>query len=133
MFVLNSGLAVAAAAEVEITEPWIRATIPGSTVSAAYLRIQSRIPLTLIEIGVGAGMQAELHETRLDAGIMKMRALAGLQIPAGKLVDLIPGGKHIMLTQVTQPIHRGDIVPLVLLFEAADKKRFRLVANAVAR
>jgi copper(I)-binding protein len=60
----------------------------------------------------------------MEGGVMRMRAVAGgLELPAGKAVELKPGGYHVMLMDLKQPLNAGDVVPVTLVFEGADKKR----------
>ena len=63
----------------------------------------------------------EIHEMKMDGGVMKMRAISRLDLPAGKPVKLAPGGYHVMLMDLKQPLKKGDLVPLTLKFEGKDK------------
>ena len=70
----------------------------------------------------------------MDAGIMKMRRLEkGLELPAGKTVELKPGGYHVMLMDLKQQVKDGDTIPLTLLIEAANGSRQTLELKAPAR
>ncbi len=62
---------------------------------------------------------AEIHEMRLDAGVMKMRDVGTLEVKAGETVQLKPGGYHVMLSELRQPLKVGDRFPLTLKFENA--------------
>ena len=64
---------------------------------------------------------------------MKMRAVPGLELPAGKPVDLKPGGYHVMLMDLKQPLKAGDTVPLTLVVEGKDKKRQTVEVKATVR
>jgi len=66
----------------------------------------------------------EIHEMKMDGNVMKMAALAkGLELPAGQTVELKPGGYHVMLMELKQPLKDGDSVPLSLVVEGTDGKR----------
>ena len=75
---------------------------------------------------VGAASPAagitEIHEMKMDGGVMSMRAIPRLELPAGKPVQLGPGGYHVMLINLKQPLKKGDSVPLTLQVEGKDKK-----------
>ena len=68
----------------------------------------------------------EIHEMKMEKDVMKMAAIAGLDLPAGKAVDLKPGGYHVMLMQLKQEIKEGETVPITLVFENKEGKKSRL-------
>lgn len=116
-----------------ISEVWIKPTIPGSDVSAAYMHIKSATTFNLIKAESPLVGIAELHSMNMKDGVMEMKAEDAFLIPAGKAIDLKPGGMHIMLMKVRQPIKAGDKVPLTLTFEAPDKKSLTVKLDAIAR
>ena len=65
----------------------------------------------------------EVHEMKLVDNVMKMRPLPALDLPAGQAVELKPGGYHIMLLDLKQPVAQGGTVPLTLVFEGKDGQR----------
>jgi copper(I)-binding protein len=64
---------------------------------------------------------------------MKMRAVPGLELPAGKMVELKPGGYHVMLLDLKGQVKDGDMVPLTLVIEGRDGKRQTLELKVPAR
>ena len=66
----------------------------------------------------------------MDGNVMKMRAIPGLELPAGKAVDLKPGGYHVMLMSLKQPLKDGETVPLTLVVEGKDGKQEKLEVKA---
>jgi copper(I)-binding protein len=58
---------------------------------------------------------------KMENDIMKMRAIPRLDLPAGKAVELKPGGYHVMLMDLKQPLKKGEAVPISLRFEGKDK------------
>lgn len=62
-----------------------------------------------------------------------MSAIAGLDLPAGRAVELKPGGYHVMLMQLKQEIKEGDMVPITLVFENKDGKRQTVEVKAPTR
>ena len=78
----------------------------------------------------GAGT-VEVHEMSTDGGVMKMRAMpGGLELPAGRSVELKPGGYHIMLMDLKAQVKEGDRVPMTLIIEYKDGKRQTLDITA---
>jgi periplasmic copper chaperone A len=108
----------------KVFDVWAKTTVPGGSVSAAYMHIKSGKPLKLVKAESSIAQTVEIHDMKMNAGVMQMKAIDAVEIPANKLVDLKPGGMHIMLIKVNKPINKGDQVPLTLTFETADKKTF---------
>lgn len=110
-------LLTAAAAEPAATQVWARATMPGQTAGAAYLRLASPGDDTLLAVESPAAATVELHEIRRgEDGMARMQALpGGIAIPAGGTVDLKPGGLHIMLIGLHAPLRKGQRLPLTLI------------------
>ncbi|MEG0885741.1 MAG: copper chaperone PCu(A)C, partial [Janthinobacterium sp.] len=73
------------------------------------------------------------HEMRLEGDVMRMRAVPGLDLPAGKTVELKPGGYHVMLLDLKGQVKAGDKIPLTLVVEGEDKRRETIEVSAVAR
>ena len=116
-----------------VFDVWVKTTVPGGTVSAAYMHIKSAVPLKLVKAESSIAAIVEIHEMKMNDGVMEMKGLDAVEIPANKLVDLKPGGVHIMLMKVKSPINNGDKVPLTLTFEGADKKPLVVKLDAVAK
>jgi copper(I)-binding protein len=74
-----------------------------------------------------------MHETKMDNGVMRMRAIGQLPLPAGKSVELKPNGYHVMLLDLTRPLNDGDAVPLILTVQDASGTKTNLQVNAVVR
>ena len=75
----------------------------------------------------------EIHDMKMNDGVMEMKALDAVIVPADKLVALAPGGMHVMLMQVKKPIRKGDKVRLTLTFEDAAKKPVIVTLDAIAK
>lgn len=106
-----------------ISDPWVRATVPGQRVAAAYLTLQAAVPLRLVHVDAPAAASVQIHEMRMDGEIMKMRELKALELPAGQAVSLSPGGIHLMLLDVKQPLRPGQSVPMTFALENAAGQR----------
>ena len=135
-FTLLMSLAFAAlssTAQVTVSEPWVRATVPQQKATGAFMKLQSAQDAKLISAKSAVAGVVEVHEMAMDAGVMKMRAVDGLALPMGKAVDLKPGGYHVMLMDLKSQLKDGDAVPLTLTFETKDGKRQTMEVKATAR
>ncbi len=119
---LNCSSLAALAADVDIKDPWARGTVSGQQATGAFMTITSKSGAVLVGAASPAAGNTEIHEMKMDGGIMKMRAIPRLELPAGKPVQLGPGGYHVMLINLKQPLKKGDTVPLTLQVESRDKK-----------
>jgi periplasmic copper chaperone A len=119
--------------DVKVFDVWARTTVPGASVSAAYMHIKSKSAVKLIKAESTLAGMTEIHQMSMKDGVMNMSAVDAVEVPAGKLVDLKPGGLHIMLMQLKQPIRKGEEVPLKLTFEDANKKTFVMDVKAKAQ
>jgi hypothetical protein len=120
------------AANISVTDAWARATMPGQPVSGAYMQIHSDVDARLLSVSSPAVPRVEVHEMKIDGGVMRMREVKAIELPQGKTVSLQPGGFHIMLINLPKPIAAGDIVPLTLLVESGGKQQ-TVDVKAVAR
>ena len=118
-------------AQVTVKEPWVRATVPAMKATGAFMQIMSVQDARLVEAKSPIAGIVEIHEMAMDKGVMKMRALPdGLDLPAGKAVELKSGGYHVMLMDLKQQMKEGDTVPLTLVIEGKDKKRTTIEVKA---
>ena len=121
---IGAGCAVPAdeaqAQPVTVKDAWVRATAPGQKVAGAYMELVSRTDMALTAVASPVAASAELHSTSMEEGVMRMRPIARIELPAGKPVKLAPGGLHIMLVDIKQPLKPGDKVPLTLTVQRAD-------------
>ena len=105
-----------------IDHPWARPTAAGAQNGAAYFAIKNGGDAAdkLLSVASPAAASVEVHESREEAGVMKMRpAEGGVEINAGKTVELKPGGYHVMLIGLKQPLKLGEHFPMTLTFEKA--------------
>jgi periplasmic copper chaperone A len=112
-----------ASAQVTVSEPWARATVPQQKASGAFMRLTATQDSRLVEVRSPAARVVELHEMVMDGNTMRMRAAPGLDLPAGKPFELKPGGYHVMLMDLNQQLKEGDTVPITLVVEHKDKQR----------
>ena len=104
-----------------INDAWVREVPPGSSVSAAYMTIQNKgNDDQLIAISSDFSETAELHTSKVDdSGVATMEMINVLDIPSGKTVELKPGGMHIMLIGIKEPLVGKESVNLKLEFNQA--------------
>ena len=106
-------------APVAVEGAWARASVQGQTASGAFMRLTAPEATRLVRIESPVAGVAEVHEMKMDGNVMKMRALPGLDLPAGQAVELKPGGYHLMLMDLKAPLATGASVPLTLVFQDA--------------
>lgn len=131
--VLMSALFSQAQAQVTVKDAWVRATVAQQKATGAFMQLQSAQDAQLISAQSPVAGVVEVHEMRMDGGVMKMRAVPSLALPAGKSVDLKPGGYHVMLMDLKGQVKDGDTVPVTLVVEGQDGKRQSLELALPAR
>ncbi len=123
-----------AQAQTTVTEPWVRGTVAQQKATGLFATITSAKGGRLVSASTPVAGLVEIHEMKMDGDTMRMRALAnGLELPAGKAVQLKPGGYHVMLMDLKQPLKAGDEIAVTLVIEGADKQRETLQLKAPVR
>jgi len=120
-------------AQVDISQAWVRATVAPQKATGAFVQLKAKSDSRLVEVRSSVAGVAEIHEMKMEGSTMKMRAVDGLDLPAGQLVELKPGSLHIMLMDLKKPLAAGEAVDLTLVFEGRDKKRVEQEIKAEAR
>ncbi len=115
---------------VQVSDAWVRETVPGQSIGAAYMRIRSTQRVELVRVHSGAARSAEIHQMSMENGLMKMRELKSVGIDAGREVALEPGGTHIMLVDMKRPLRPGEEVTLKLHFRRLDGSAFAMTVRA---
>lgn len=108
-----------AAAPVKAEGAWARASVQGQKGTGAFMTLTASEPLTLVGASSPAAGVTEVHEMKMDGDVMRMRAVAGLDLPAGKPVALSPGGYHLMMMDLKAPLQKDSTVPVTLTFRDA--------------
>jgi copper(I)-binding protein len=108
---------------ISVDGAWARATVPGQMGSAAYLTIHNAGGEDKLLAVTSSGADASLHSTSMDNGVMRMRSLQALDIPAKGTVELKPGGTHVMLMALKQPLQAGATLELDLRFEKSGERK----------
>jgi len=120
-------------AQVQVSEPWIRATVPAQKTSGAYMQINAAKEARLVSVSTPVAGLSEMHEMAMSGNVMKMGAVKAIDLPAGKAVELKPGGYHVMLLNLKRQLKEGETVPLTLVVEGPDKKRQSVEVKAIVR
>lgn len=107
-------------AEVNISDAWVRANAPGQKVGAAYMALKSTQDSALVAAESPSAGSVEIHSMSMKNGVMKMRMLENLPLPAGKVEKLAPGGFHLMLLDLKKPLKAGEEVKFKLSFKDKD-------------
>ncbi len=113
----------AAWAQTTVADAWVRGTVAQQKATGLFATITSTTGGKLVGASSPVAGTVEIHEMKMDGDTMRMRAVAALDLPAGKAVELKPGGYHVMLIDLQQVLKAGDTVPLKLIVEGADKQR----------
>ena len=118
------------AQNVTISNSWVRATVQGQKATGAFMTVTSKENSKLIAVSSPIASIVEIHDMKMDKDVMKMSALPnGLDLPAGKAVDLKPGGFHIMLMDLKLPLNKDVAVPLTLTFQDSSGKKSQQVVQ----
>jgi len=125
--------ATAAHAQVTVQDAWVRASVPNQKATGAFMRLNAAKDTRLVSVSSPAAPLAEIHEMKMEGDVMKMREVPAVELPAGKAVELKPGGYHVMLMDLPKPVKEGDTVPITLVFEGKDGKRESMEVKAQAR
>lgn len=115
--------AISPATAVEVREAWARATAPGQKVGVTYLTIKSVNSARLLAVNSAICKRVEIHSSSMEGGVMRMRQLKELKLPAGEDVVLAPMGTHFMLMELHSPLKEGDRFELVLVVREGGKRR----------
>jgi len=115
---------------VAITNSWVRATVQGQKATGAFMTVTSKENAKLVTVSSPVAGIVEIHEMKMDKDVMKMSTLPnGLDLPAGKAVDLKPGGFHIMLMDLKLPLNKDVAIPLTLTFQDSSGKKSQQVVQ----
>jgi copper(I)-binding protein len=123
------------AGAIAVTAPWTRVASQGAQ-GAGYMTLRNggTAPDRLVAARTPAAQATELHTHVRDGDVMRMRQVPAIDLPPGQPVMLQPGGLHLMLIGLTQPLRQGAKLPVTLVFERAGEVQVELsVESAGAR
>jgi len=120
-----------ALAQTTVKDPWVRGTVAQQKATGAFFQITATGGGTLVSAASPVAGVVEIHEMSMDGNTMKMRALPkGLDLPAGKTMELKPGGYHVMLMDLKAPLKAGESVDISLVVEGKDGKKETIALKA---
>ncbi len=130
---LFAGNACADSSGVVVIDPYVRAIPPGLKVSAAYMTLQNNTDAEKKLVGVSSdsAKNAELHEHVHKDGMMQMREVESISIPANSSTMIEPGGYHIMLIGLTKAIKSGDLLNMELKFDDGKKQIIKIEVKKI--
>lgn len=129
--VATAGLTGCQQAELGASDAWVRLPAVTGRPGAAYFNVQGGGQATsLLAVSTPAAIRAELHEMKHEGGMMTMAEMKDVAIPAGAIVKFEPGGKHVMLYDISPSVRAGIKIPLRLAF--ADGKTVEVEAEVRA-
>jgi copper(I)-binding protein len=101
---------------VEVKDAWVRSTVQGQQATGAFMKITAAKDARLVSVSSPVAGVSEVHEMKMDGDVMRMRAVeGGLALPAGKPVELKPGGYHLMLMDIKTALKKDTTIPLTLV------------------
>jgi copper(I)-binding protein len=118
---------MAHAQSVDVKDAWVRTSVPGQKATGAYMKLTAKDGANLVAASSPVAGVTEVHEMKMEGDVMKMKAVAGgLDLPAGKTVELKPGGYHVMLMDLKAALPKDSTIPLTLVFKDAKGVESRL-------
>lgn len=120
-------------AQVSVTDPWVRATVPQQKATGAFMKLTAAADVKLVEARSPFAGVTEIHEMTMAGDRMQMRPVAQLPLTAGQTVELRPGGLHVMFFELKAQAKEGDMVPISLVFERTDGTRETVEVSAPVR
>lgn len=115
-----------AQARPKVEGAWVRSSVPGQQGTGAFMKLTANEAMQLVGISTPVAGTAEVHEMKMDGDVMRMRAVPQLDLPAGRTVELKPGGYHVMLMDLKQALVAGSTVPLTLVLRNAKGAESKL-------
>jgi hypothetical protein len=119
--------------DLTIAQPWARATPGAAPTGAVYLTIENHGARgdKLVAAASPVADTVMLHTHIVENGVAQMRPVDGIEVAAGATAELKPGGFHIMLMGLHQPLRKSDVFPLTLTFEHAGKVAVQVHVGSV--
>ena len=109
-------------AEVTVKDAWVRGTVPAQTTTGAFMTVTSTTEAKIVGAASPVAKMVEIHESMMHGSTAHMQEVTAVALPAGKAVQLKPGGHHVMLMGVAKPLKPGETVPITLTIEEKGKR-----------
>ncbi len=119
------------AADVKIEGAWVRVAVEGQKGTGGFMKLTAPANMKLVAVSSPVANIGEVHEMKMQGDVMRMNELkGGLELPAGKAVELKPGGFHLMLLDLKQPLKVDSQVPVTLTFVNAKGEQSKVEIKA---
>ena len=116
----------------QIENAYTRATVPGQQVAGGFMKIENKGGTDLlVSASSPVAGEVQLHEMAMEGNVMKMRQVKDIPVPAGGMVELKPGGMHLMFMNIKAPLASGETVPVKLKFAKAGEVEVKMPVNAM--
>ena len=118
-------------AEIQATQAWSRFTAPSVPTGVVFMQLNNTGSQAdaLVSVSSPVAKKAEIHNHINDKGVMRMRQVAKIDVPAGKSVTLQPGGFHVMLMGLKQPLKLNDTFPVTLKYQSGRTQKITATVN----
>lgn len=118
---LSQGAPAVTAGDIQVSAAWARAAAATAPVGGAFVTLinHGRETDSLVAASSTVADTVELHTHTMDGGVMRMRAVAAMELAPGAVTEMKPGGLHIMLIGLKAPLTEGGRFPLTLTFQRA--------------
>jgi periplasmic copper chaperone A len=117
---------------IQIANAYTRATVPGQQVAGGFMKIENAGAADqLLSVSSPAAGEVQLHEMAMEGNVMKMRQVKDIGVPANGVVELRPGGLHLMFMNIKAPLTAGETVPVKLKFAKAGEVELKMPVNAM--
>ena len=106
-----------------VMDPWIRSAPPMVKNGAAYFMLHNStdIDVTVVDVQSSVAKTASMHDVEIEDDLTKMVHLKSLTIPAGKMVNFAPGGKHLMLIDLQEKLKVGSVFSVTFILGNGEK------------
>ncbi len=121
------------AADIEVEQPYVREVPPGAMATGSFMTLtnMSDQDIQLVQAKSNAAKKVELHTHVHDNGVMKMRQIPAIKVPADGQAHLKPGGLHIMLIGLQDGIQAGQTIEMTLIFKDGSEKSISMPVKSV--
>lgn len=121
--------------KIDVENGYVRESIPGNTITSAYMTISNNSANSVKLIGVSSKSipRIEIHEHTMNNGMMQMRQKAFIEITAGEQVVLQPMGLHLMMFDLAQPLKDGELVEIELEFSEHSALAVTLPVHSIKK
>jgi periplasmic copper chaperone A len=133
LFALSSSAQTGSTGVASITDVWARGTVQGQKATGVFATLKSTAGAKLIAAESSVAGVVEVHEMKMEGDVMKMRRVNAVDLPPGQAVALTPGGLHVMLMDLKQPLKEGELVPVTFVVEGRDGKKDRVSVLATVK